>query len=341
MAHELTIRANGTVEMAYAGEGCWHGLGNKLAAGADLETWRKAAGMDWRIQRSKVRYCAPATDRPGAVICTHVDENNHVLFRSDTKDPLGIVSHKFKVVQPGDVLEFFRDLTDTAGFSLETAGTLFGGRRFWALARIGKDAAISHVDRIGGFLLLSTACDGTMATTAQFTTVRVVCNNTLSMALSRKSKSGSVIRVTHRSEFDAEAVKSELGVGRGQFVQFMDAASALADKRLAAIDAQELTIRLLAGKKIDAAKDAAATTAVIQDVVDSKGYKAIMGLFNGSGLGSNLPTAKGTAWGWVNAVTQFVDYAAPARNQDNRMNSAWFGDGDDRKTEALELALAL
>lgn len=338
MSHELTIRANGSVEMAFAGEGCWHGLGNKLAVGADLEAWRIAAGMDWKVQRSKVRF---ATGHGQGADAWGVDESNHVLLRSDTKAPLGIVSNKFKVVQPGQVLEFFRDLTETAGFQMETAGTLFGGRRFWALARIGKDAAISNVDRVGGFLLLSTACDGTMATTAQFTTVRVVCNNTLSMALSRKSKAGSVIRVTHRSEFDAEAVKAELGVGRGQFVQFMDAASDLAGKRITQGEAHELTIRLLAGKKLEAAKTPEATRVLVDEVTGGKGFKAIMGLFNGSGLGSDLVTAKGTAWGWVNAVTQFVDYAAPARNQDNRMNSALFGDGDDRKTEALELALAV
>src|SRR6202044_3294118 len=101
----------------------------------------------------------------------------------------------FKIVQPGAVLEFFRDLTAAAGFTLETAGTLFGGKRFWALAAIGETASIADpADKMKGYLLLSTACDGSMATEARYTTVRVVCNNTLSSARS----AGAKVRVTHR-----------------------------------------------------------------------------------------------------------------------------------------------
>lgn len=332
MAHQLTIRKDGTVEMAFAGEGCWHGLGQNLRRGASIEEWRVAAGMDWAVKRSRVRYGEGANQR--------VFDDQHVLFRSDTKAPLAVVSHKFQVVQPAQVLDFFRDLVDGAGFSLETAGTLFEGRRFWALAKI-DDAALAGVDKIGGYLLLSTACDGTMATTAQFTSVRVVCNNTLSLALSTKEKAGSVVKTTHRSVFDADAVKSELGVGRAQFARFMGAAAKTADTKIELIDAAELTMRLLAGKKLAKAEGAKDTAKIVEDTQGSKGYKAIMALFNGQGLGANLPTAKGTAWGWVNAVTQYTDYLSPARSQDNRMNNAMFGSGDTFKTEALELALAL
>src|SRR3546814_20756798 len=106
-----------------------------------------------------------------------------VLYRSDTKAPLAVVSKRFQVVQPGEILEFYRDLTEVGGFELETAGVLRGGRKFWALARTGQSVSLKGRDRVDGYLLLATACDGTLATTAQFTSVRVVCNNTLSIAL--------------------------------------------------------------------------------------------------------------------------------------------------------------
>jgi phage/plasmid-like protein (TIGR03299 family) len=207
MAHELTIRTNGKAEMAYVGETPWHGLGQSLGRGRTIEEWQQAAGMDWKIARSRVRY--------GDAANTRIIEDKHVLFRSDTKDALGIVSDKFQIVQPRAVLEFFRDLTAGNGFELETAGTLYGGRRFWAMASIGKAAQIAGVDRVGGYLLLSTGADGTLATSARFTTVRVVCNNTLTMALRKDGRNNTgVASVNHRSGFDADAVKNQLGITR-------------------------------------------------------------------------------------------------------------------------------
>jgi phage/plasmid-like protein (TIGR03299 family) len=336
MSHELTIRSNGTAEMAYAGEGAWHGLGNKLVHGASIEEWRNAAGMDWSIKRSKVRYATAHGQEP---VDTLIDEANHVLFRSDTKAPLAIVSNKFKVVQPAEVLEFFRDLVATNDFELETAGTLFGGRKFWALAKIGEDFTLAGGDKVGGYLNLATACDGSMNTISDFTSVRVVCKNTLNMALS--SKSSRCVKLSHRSEFNAADVKAKLGIAHNEFAKFALAAKDLSKAKISVADAQELTLRLLGAKKLaTVGGDMAKTQAVVTDIVDGKGFKTVMALFEGKGLGSNLASADGTAWGWVNAVTQYIDYAAPARNQDNRLNSAWFGDGSETKTTALEQALA-
>lgn len=95
------------------------------------------------------------------------DAENKVLYRSDTKAPLAVVSKRFLVVQPGEILEFYRDLTAVNGFELETAGVLREGRKFWALARTGQSTVLKGRDRVDGYLLLATACDGTLATTAQ------------------------------------------------------------------------------------------------------------------------------------------------------------------------------
>lgn len=343
MSHEVTIRSNGLAEMAFAGEGAWHGLGQRVERGASIQEWAAAAGMDWSVKRSKVRY---ATGHDQGFNDFIVDEANHVLFRSDTKAALAVVSNKFKVVQPGQVLEFFRDLADGNGFEIETAGTLFGGRKFWALANIGESVTLAGGDKIGGYLLLATACDGSMNTEARFTTVRVVCNNTLTMA--RDAKDAKVVKVSHRTVFDADAVKDRLGIARGQFAQFAASMQELSRARISGVDAQELTLRLLAGKELDAvltreipaAAKQQATQEIVEKTTSGKGFQTIMALFDGKGLGANLASSKGTAWGWVNAVTQFVDYAAPARNQNNRLDNAWFGDGDARKTEAVEKALA-
>ena len=116
--------------MAYVGEQPWHGLGNKLAPQQSIEVWKQQAGMDWTIEESEVRFISGK----GGIGAINAFPENKVLYRSDTKAPLAVVSHRYKVVQPGEVLEFYRDLTATGGFELETAGVLREGRKFWALA---------------------------------------------------------------------------------------------------------------------------------------------------------------------------------------------------------------
>jgi phage/plasmid-like protein (TIGR03299 family) len=328
MSHELTIRRNGHVEMAYVGSTPWHGLGQKLEENTSIEEWQRAAGMDWRVQRSKIRY---AVDRNTADLRTVSDK--HVLFRSDTKADLGIVSDGYKVVQPGAVLEFFRDLTDSAGFRLETAGTMFGGRRFWALAATGESAAIADArDRVNGYLLLSTSCDGSMATEARYTNVRVVCHNTLSMAAGAKAK----VRVTHRTTFDATAAKKELGItaAHGAFASTMSDFRRLAETEVMPADVLMQTAALFEPTAYEMAK------ADLDKVLELKAVRRVGEMALGDAIGSSLKGAAGTQWGWLNAVTQYVDHEARARSQDNRLNSAWFGPGDALKTRAYDMARA-
>ena len=153
--------------MAYVGQKPWHGVGNKLARHQPIDVWKQQAGMDWQIEESEVRYVT-GSHNIGTI---NAFPQNKVLYRSDTKKPLAVVSKRFQVVQPGEILEFYRDLTATNGLELETAGVLREGRKFWALARTGQSATLRGRDRVNGYLLLATACDGTLATTAQFTLV--------------------------------------------------------------------------------------------------------------------------------------------------------------------------
>jgi phage/plasmid-like protein (TIGR03299 family) len=318
--HALTERKDGFVEMAYVGDKPWHGLGQELAQGASIDHWKVQAGMDWRVKRAKVRY---PTNMEGTDIRTMDDQ--HVLFRSDNKEALGVVSDKYKVVQPDECLEFFRDIVGSNGFELHTAGTMFGGRRFWALASIGEGATIlGRDDLVNGYLLLSTSADGTLATTAKFTTVRVVCNNTLSMALS--AKDARDIKISHRTSFNADAVKAELGIVKGAFGQFINASKKLAVTMVSTKEAHELTAALLVDSK-------AVTKA---DVTASSGYKSILSLFD-HGKGNHGETA----WDWVNGVTEYVDHVQRAKTDSHRMANSMFGKGDALKTMAFERALAI
>lgn len=171
--------------MAYAGDTPWHRLGHRLPPKQPLEVWAQQAGMDWSIQETPVRFMTqPEGD---ALQALESFAEQKVLYRSDTRAALSVVSSRYQVVQPRAVLEFYRDLTEIGGYEMETAGVLKGGRKVWALARTGKQAVLKGSDTVNGYLLLATSCDGTLATSVTPTTVRVVCNNTLAIALDSTS----------------------------------------------------------------------------------------------------------------------------------------------------------
>ena len=191
--------------MAYAGATPWHGLGNNLPRKQPIEVWQREAGMNWQILESPVHFKSDAVGHLGAI---HSFPEQKVLFRSDTKAPLSVVSKRYHTVQPREVLEFYRDLTEVSGYELETAGVLKRGRKFWALARTGQGIAVKGNDQVNGYLLLATSCDGTLATTATPTTIRVVCNNTLTIAVDGMAQG---VKVPHSTEFNPQRVKQQLG----------------------------------------------------------------------------------------------------------------------------------
>ena len=138
-------------------------MGNELTFNQPLAVWARQAGLDWQIQESPVRYIASAN---GTLCEIRSYPDSKVLYRSDTKAPLSVVGSRFKVVQPEEILEFYRDLTEVSAFELETAGILKGGRKMWALARTGQSGVLKGNDQTNAYLLLATAaCDGTKATT--------------------------------------------------------------------------------------------------------------------------------------------------------------------------------
>lgn len=313
--------------MAYVNDTPWHGLGNQLTPGQPLEAWAHHAGMDWRIESADVRYVASG-EGLGSI---HAFPDQKVLYRSDTKAPLSVVSRRFQVVQPSEILEFYRDLTEAGGFELETAGVLKEGRKLWALARTGQSVCLKGRDRVNGYLLLATACDGTLATTAQFTSVRVVCNNTLAIALGNGT---GAVKVPHRSQFDPQAVKRQLGIAISSWDGFMARMKALTECKVKD-DAVEAFFKRVLTYPVNPAADGSTTA------VNDSAMKNVQELYAGRGKGAEMASAAGTAWGLLNGVTAFVDHHRRARSADHRLDAAWFGQGAALKQKAWEEALKL
>lgn len=311
-------------QMAYVGATPWHGLGNQLDVDQPIEVWAKQAGMDWQIREAPVRFMSGSV---GGLSAIESFPENKVLYRSDTNSPLSVVSQRYKVVQPGEILEFYRDLTEVSGFELECAGVLKNGRKLWALARTGQSSTLKGNDVTNAYVLLATACDGTLATTAQFTSIRVVCNNTLAVAL---AGSAGAVKVKHSTSFDPLAVKRQLGISVAAWDSFMYRMKGLSERKVMGHEASNFFRRVFSDPRI-----------ISTGNPNERAMAKVMTLFNGHGKGAEMASAKGTAFGLLNAVTFFVDHERRAHSADHRLESAWFGQGAALKDKALELALQL
>jgi len=325
MSHALTQRANGMTEFAYLkSDGLpWHNLGQPMEDKASLEEWRVKAGMDWRIKRAKVRYPTSADTVNDATQYVEVPDK-HVLFRSDNAHPLGIVSDKYKVVQPGEVLDFFRDIVHVGGLELSAAGTIYSGARFWATAKIGEASPASLKDKVGGYLLLSTSADGSLATEVRRTTIRVVCRNTLAMA---HGEGAASVKISHRSVFKPEEVKDFMAINSAAFDGFMHTLTDLANKDITLEHAEYLAVSIIGGEEAK--------------VRTSAGFAKVMDLFTASGVGAGADGVIGTAYGLLQGFTEYSDHWARARSAENRFASSQWGPGAQLKQRALETLVAL
>lgn len=325
MAHNLTTRKNGTVEFAFAGgeEGrkeIWHSLGQAMTDDMSLEQWKVEAGMDWEVFASKVMYQAGME--------TKTMDDKKVLFRSDNSEAMAVVGADYKIVQPGQVIDFFSDLVGIHGLKLSAAGTINGGRRFWATADLGNGFETVAGDVITGQLLLATSIDGTLATTAKVVSTRTVCSNTLAVAIGETTK--NLVKVSHRSTWDATQVKLDMGLIADGWGKFSDNMKKLAEVQVSDMDANAYFTDLVYDKN---------KTAEDQTWGTVKTVASLMSLFKG-GLGAEF--APNSAYNVLQAATEFTDhYNIRKVDAGRKFMDSSFGKGDEFKTKVYSDMLAL
>lgn len=266
MAHMIATTARNTAAMAFVGQTPWHGLGQRLTAGAPLTVWTKEAGFDWEALSA-----VPMFTRADGVTVPYGDKQ--VIYRSDTGAPLSVMGKGYKIVQPRECIDFFQSLISGHGMQLETAGILDGGRRMWALAKNGHGGEIVKGDTVHQYLMLATSLDGTTPTTATFCATRVVCANTIAIALREAAKNigkdreagkgrgkKSAVRVSHRSIFSADDVKEQMGIADDAWRQFSTDCAMLAEKGCSMDQARDI-LRGVFGQPLQRVKAAQAPAA--------------------------------------------------------------------------------
>lgn len=292
MTHQIDM-SNERANIAFVGSRAeiWHGLGSELTRGSPIEVWQKEAGMDWNAKESEVTMQTISNEGiPGIIKYP----KKKALYRSDTLTPLSIVGEEFNIVQPGEVLEFFRDLVTEHGMTLSTAGCLFGGQRFWALAETGREGEVVNGDRIKAHLLFMTALDGSMSSSAKFVSTRVVCNNTLTVALKEKTK--NVVKKTHKAVWDSTQAKIDLGLIDSSWDTFMTNLRSLSECEMSDQDVNRFFKKTFFDPKREESNQGWGMDRKINKLMDL--YK--------SGEGSQF--SYGTAYGALNAVTDLLTH---------------------------------
>lgn len=313
--------------MAYTGETPWHGLGRKVEPDLNTNEMLIAAGLDWTVSKRKLLACkemGPNYEVP----------NFFALTRDSDDRVLSIVGNNYKPVQNTEAMDFFQKFVAAGNMTMETAGSLKNGQFIWGLAKINKSFQINKEDIVEGHLLLMSPHLFGMSMIFQFTPVRVVCWNTLNMALgsSLKGKPGSY-RVPHSRKFNdsvKKAAELALGLANNQMDEFSEAAKHLSTKRVMENELQSYFYQVASFPEPN-------NETANDDHKDPKVIRLFQkALINAPG--QQIDTTRGTWWGAVNAVTYVVDHQL-GRTRDNGLTSAWFGQAALMKRKALHLAL--
>lgn len=302
--------------MAYAGETPWHGLGvpvhNDLTPAQMLEK----AGLDWTVEKVPT-------------FCEFKDEliptDDYALVRSSDSKVLTTVSGDWEPIQNHEAFEFFNDFVMAGDMEMHTAGSLDGGRSVWALAKIKESFEIVGGDRVEPYLLFSNPHTYGKCVDIRFTGIRVVCNNTLTVALN--GTTDMMVRLNHRNKFDAESVKYTLGMASKRMGTYVDVAKYLTTKRITD-DTVKNYFRTVFPSMV---KD---DTDYLDRPLSRPASMALEVLETQPGA----EYGAGSWWQAFNAVTYTTDHLL-GHSVDSRLKSAWYGQNRQRKIKALETAV--
>jgi len=314
MAHELEM-INGEAQIAYrASQGKpWHGLGVPVSDDMTPQQMMEAAGLDWEVEKVDTFYRYKGDNHA---------TGQQALVRSTDGKILTQVGPGWNPVQNAEAFDFFTDFVKAGDMIMDTAGSLKDGQIVWALADVRDGFSLFNGDDVRGYLLFSNPHQYGKAIDVKFVMERVVCNNTLTVALNEKGMPG--VRINHRSQFNAEMVKQTLGLSHNKIEKFKEAAEFLGSKSYDEAMLQRFMAKVF-GESSREDKVLSRTAQQAMEFVENQ-------------PGDNF--RPGTWWNAYNAVTYMTDHKL-CRTQDTRLTAAWFGGNAKRKVDALDLALEM
>lgn len=271
----------------------WHGLGmviNEAPTSADALV---AAGLDWKVEQ------APSYID---VMGQRVDTGMVVNYRDSDNRVLGTVTDKYKIVQNRDAFAFTDDLISSGEVRYETAGSLDNGKTVWMLAQMPETSVLG--DKIAPYLLFANSHDGRQAVRVTMTNTRVVCQNTLNLALANAARMWSF---QHTGDIDGklEEARKTLTNAKEYMTQFNTEAERLAKVKFSKAQVQEILNKLFPIEDEEISK------------IKLNNMEYLRTNFIRAYNQDDINEYRGTAYGLINAASDFVGHTAPLRANDN------------------------
>lgn len=316
-------------------EKAWHGLGQVLE---DYPTAAEAitlAGLDYQVVKQPIftqtqEYQIGVTDEMQEI------KSHFATMRTDTNQILGIVGSKYEVVQNSEAFTFFDALaTPENGIQYETAGALGDGEKIFITAKMPEVIKVGRKDIIEEYIFLTTSHDGSGSIMAAFTPIRIVCNNTLNMALKNHSNAVYIKHTANASEKLKEAAR---------IISIADKTSLTLEllfNSWAKVKLNDMEVKKLINLAMAPNKEVFEAVATNNKAFEfSRQYEEVCGQvweYAQSSPTQQLETTAGTLFGAYNAVTGYYQNVNQYKTPTAKLNSIMFGTGLDRTKKAFEI----
>lgn len=305
--------------MAYAGETPWHGLGVQVPADLSPAQMLEKAGLDWTVE--KVPAFADIGGKKTSVGWS-------ALVRNTDEQMLSVVSNDWNPVQNHEAFEFFHEYCAAGDMEMHTAGSLRNGQIVWVLAKVKESFELFKGDTVDSYLLFTNPHKFGQSIDVRFTPIRVVCNNTLTLSLSKNEE--RMVKKSHRTEFDPALVKEQLGIATDKLAKYKEMAEFLGSKRYTGESLTDYFNKIFPVIAYNKEKGAQ------RKEISKSASRALEVIHTQPGASF----AEGSWWQAFNAVTYLTDHEI-GRSADTRLQSAWFGPNKNLKIKALETAVEM
>ena len=312
MAHEVET-------MAYAGEVPWHGLGVEVSNDLTPLQMMQKAGLDWRVEK---------VDAYVDINGEQVRTGQQALVRTSDCTILTNVTDAWNPLQNEEAFDFFAEYVAAGDMEMHTAGSLQNGQMVWALAKVKESFDVFGEDRVDAYFLFSNPHQYGKSIDVRFTPIRVVCHNTLTMSLQQSADRS--VKVGHRTVFDPDQVKSDLGLAHEKFAKYKEMAQFLGSKRFTVENLISFYDEVYPSTSRTAEKVAATK-------VEELSRSARM-CYDALETQPGAQYGEGTWWQAFNSVTYVTDHLQ-GRSAEQRLHNQWFGYNQPRKVQAAEKAV--
>jgi len=288
----------------------WHDLGIELNCPRTAREAIRKAGLDYTVVKKPLG------------LKTGLDREAYATLRADTGDVLGVTSENYEPVQNIDAFTFFDALVSDDQATYETAGVLGKGECAWILAKLPGFIKVHGNDIVNKYILLTNNHDSPSQVRLKIIPIRAICNNTLTAAL--QGAGDLAIRRAPDTVWDSQQTAKMLTLSNFLYEELDHVFNRMAARKITPEQLRAYVQALISDKS--EAQNASRTEKIRASVLQ----------LHDSGRGASL--SRGTVWGAFNSVAEYTDHLMSDEDPSVRLNSIWFGRGEQLKVKAFRLA---